>query len=176
MRFHGARSARFFKNFDFLAPQISKFRSPAGASGDDWPSLGSQLSNTWKNSWFWITSDLILGSRTLTYWKNSVDCTSLARGGCEGSEGARGCDGTTLAPRLHPLLPSHPCGRTPPRTPLAPGGGASRRPLKRIYGDFLVCSSQIGQRFLAGPSPGRHTVQAWLAMNALALATIFLLI
>ena len=34
-----------------VAPQISFFRSPTGATGESWPSLGSQLSNTWKNSW-----------------------------------------------------------------------------------------------------------------------------
>ena len=53
----------FFKIFRLLAPQISKIRSPTGAPGNDWPSLGSQLSNTWKNTCFLISS-LILGSST----------------------------------------------------------------------------------------------------------------
>ena len=61
---HGARSARFFQDVSTLStPQISKIRSPTGAPGNDWPSLGSQLSNTWKKTCFLISS-LILGSST----------------------------------------------------------------------------------------------------------------
>ena len=63
---HGARRPQrpIFQDFSTLSTsKISKTRSPTGAPGDDWPSLGSQLSNTWKKTCFLISS-LILGSST----------------------------------------------------------------------------------------------------------------
>ena len=47
-----ARAARdFFKDFDFLQPEISNFFSPTGVTGKYLDLLGFQLSNTWQVSW-----------------------------------------------------------------------------------------------------------------------------
>ena len=49
-----ARSAIFFKDFDFLGRGSSKFRSPAGASAEQDLGLGAWLSKSWKKSWVLI--------------------------------------------------------------------------------------------------------------------------
>ena len=52
----GARSAQFFNDFDFLAPQNTKFCSPAGTSLWGLATIGSWLSKYWNIYWIWISS------------------------------------------------------------------------------------------------------------------------
>ena len=100
-----ARSAIFFKDFDFLGRGSSKFRSPAGASAEQDLGLGAWLSKSWKKSWVLIAS-LSLGTRSSSFLpilRLGVRARRRERRRC----GARGVPDTTL----------------PPWTVLTPAGG-----------------------------------------------------
>ena len=91
-----ARSAIFFKDFDFLGRGSSKFRSPAGASAEQDLGLGAWLSKSWKKSWVLIAS-LSLGTRSSSFLpilRLGVRARRRERRRC----GARGVPDTTLPP------------------------------------------------------------------------------
>ena len=104
---------------DSLAPQISIFRSPTGATGESWrqPGQGSQLSNTWKNSWFWIASPILLTLIPTLYSTGQQRrleefCFALVqeRGG-EGVKTQDSCQGPTRRPHRTCTRPHRPTVR-----------------------------------------------------------------